>query len=94
MEACEGETTLKAENEAPKRETAVIAPVNPEADEPKASEQSRIDGAEGVPVEEAKAEVPKSLVVCAISEAELNKVDLAYFKRPFPPMSNLILSDK
>lgn len=31
---------------------------------------------------------------CAIDESELNKVELAYFKRPLPPMNTSILSDK
>lgn len=73
---------------------AAAASVNPEADQTKAHQQSHLDGGAGAKVEEAKVEVPRPLVVCAISETELNKVDLAYFKRPFPPMNNLILSDR
>lgn len=36
----------------------------------------------------------RTAYICAISENELNKVDLAYFKRPLPPVHSLILSDK
>lgn len=48
--------------------------------------------------EEHKRQLPHQVVrtayVCAISENELNKVELAYFKRPLPPSHSLILSDK
>jgi hypothetical protein len=37
--------------------------------------------------------VPKTRVVCAINERELNKVELAYFKRPLP-LNAIILSDR
>ncbi len=37
----------------------------------------------------------KTVVVCAINEEELNKVEYAFFKRPQPPINApLILSDK
>jgi hypothetical protein len=37
----------------------------------------------------------KTKVVCAINERELNKVELAYFKRPLPiQSSSVILSDR
>ncbi|TNV73980.1 hypothetical protein FGO68_gene15175 [Halteria grandinella] len=39
-------------------------------------------------------QVVRTAYVCAISENELNKVELAYFKRPLPPSHSLILSDK
>ena len=35
----------------------------------------------------------KTKIVCAINERELNKVELAYFKRPLP-INTVILSDK
>jgi hypothetical protein len=35
----------------------------------------------------------KTKIVCAINEQELNKVELAYFKRP-PSTAAVILSDK
>ena len=38
-----------------------------------------------------KTETIKTRVVCAINEKELNKVELAYFKRP---LNTVILSDK
>jgi|LauGreDrversion4_2_1035121.scaffolds.fasta_scaffold143188_2 hypothetical protein len=39
--------------------------------------------------------VSKTKVVCAINERELNKVELAYFKRPLPIQgSSVILSDR
>ena len=52
---------------------------------------------EPVAKEEQKFSKPvqvRTKYVCAISESELNKVELAYFKRPLPPMHSLILSDK
>ena len=37
----------------------------------------------------------KTVVVCAIDETELNKVEYAFFKRPLPPNNaSVILSDK
>ena len=37
----------------------------------------------------------KTVVVCAINEQELNKVEYAFFKRPLPPNNApVILSDK
>ena len=37
----------------------------------------------------------KTVVVCAIADSELNKVEYAFFKRPLPPnQAPVILSDK
>ena len=36
----------------------------------------------------------KTVVVCAIKESELNKVELAYFSRPLNSNTSHILSDK
>jgi hypothetical protein len=36
----------------------------------------------------------KTMVVCAIKESELNKVELAYFTRPLNSSHSHILSDK
>lgn len=36
----------------------------------------------------------KTMVVCAIKESELNKVELAYFTRPLNSSNSHILSDK
>lgn len=36
----------------------------------------------------------KTMVVCAIKESELNKVELAYFTRPMNSSHSHILSDK
>ena len=37
----------------------------------------------------------KTVVVCAINDSELNKVEYAYFKRPLPlNQASVILSDK
>lgn len=36
----------------------------------------------------------KTKIVCAINEQELNKVELAYFKRPHTSTAAVILSDK
>jgi hypothetical protein len=46
--------------------------------------------------EELKASdsLRKTMVVCAIKESELNKVELAYFTRPLNSSHSHILSDK
>jgi hypothetical protein len=84
------ESKLKGENESPKLRAEAADDVNPESRD----RANPLEMPEGARLEEEKKSSRKPLIVCAISEAELNKVDLAYFKRPLPPKNSLILSDK